>query len=222
MDFHYRYNYDSMSDKEIVNMIITPPHNEEAAIYLVDKRYSPLLRKIYFRLTSDSFWYDDCVDELIIHLRGKEINWQPLASFEWRSTFGGWLKKTVWNNFKETLDKLIEKEGRTTSIDEENPEKPKIQLADGDQDDDERRHLKVLVMEGIRMLEDEDQRFVMLRRLEGYSSKETAILLQMRWERHGIKKYNNKNELVIPDHAYVNVRVQRAKDNLKSIIPNIK
>ena len=62
----------------------------------------------------------------------------------------------------------------------------------------------------------------MLRRLEGYNSKEIAVLLQMRWEKHGIIKYNNKDELVIPDDAYVNVRVQRAKDNLKKIIPNIK
>ena len=151
MDLQYRLNYDSMTDKEIVDMIITPPHNEEAAYYLFDKRYAPLLKKTYNKLTRDFFWYDDCVEELIIHLRGKEMNWQPLASFQWRSKLGSWLTKTVWNNFKDTLGKLIENGGRSTSIDKDEPDKPQKQMAEGDvKEEENRRHIKVIVLEDIR------------------------------------------------------------------------
>ena len=73
-------------------------------------------------------------------------------------------------------------------------------------------------MEAIGQLKDDDQRFVILKRLQGYNSKEIAVLLQKKWQKHGIKKYNNKKELVVPDAAYVDVRTQRAKENLRIII----
>ena len=38
------------------------------------------------------------------------------------------------------------------------------------------------------------------------------------WAKHGIKKYDNKGNVVIPTSGYVDVRNQRAKENLKEII----
>ena len=73
-------------------------------------------------------------------------------------------------------------------------------------------------MEAISLLKDADQKFVMIKRLQGYNSKEIAILLQKRWAKHGIVKYNNKKQIVVPDAAYVDVRTQRAKENLLKII----
>jgi hypothetical protein len=78
-----------------------------------------------------------------------------------------------------------------------------------------------MLLEAIGQLKDEDQRFVILKRLQGYNSKEIAVLLQKRWKKHGIIKYNHKNELVVPDAAYVDVRTQRAKENLKIILINL-
>ncbi len=77
-----------------------------------------------------------------------------------------------------------------------------------------------MLMEAIGKLKDDDQRFVMLKRLEGYKSKEIADMLQMKWQKYGIKKYNNKNELVVPDAGYVDVHTQRAKAILKIIMSN--
>lgn len=222
MEFQYRFNYNDLSDKQIVDKILAQPHNEEAAAYLLHNRYDPLLQKVYKRLTEDASWFDDCVDELFMHLKGKDSTWHTLASFEWRSSFGSWLKGVAKNKFLEVLLKLIENGGFNVSIDSDDPEKPKVQLPDGGEESFERRQRKVVLMEAIGQLKDDDQRFVILKRLQGYNSKEIAILLQKKWQKYGIKKYNNKRELVVPDAAYVDVRTQRAKENLKKIIVEIK
>lgn len=227
MAFKSRTAYKDLTDKEIVEMILAIPHNEEAAAFLLYNRYDPLLHKIYRDITREIYWFDDCVVELFIHLKGKDCNWQPVASFEWRSTFGCWLKKVARQKFLETLPKLIENNGNNLSIDDDDPEKPKVQLPNGGEEEYERRQRKVMLMEAIGLLKDEDQRFVILKRLEGYNSEETALLLQKKWQKLGIKKYghkkgSNEKELVIPSAAYVNVHIQRAKDNLRKLIIEIK
>lgn len=226
MKFQYRFNYKDLSDKQLVDKILEVPHNEEAAAYLLHDRYSNLLHSVYNKVLLDLFnkavhtdyWYDDCENELFMHLRSKDRSWHPLATFEWRSTFGCWLRGVSRNKFLEVLPKLIENSGSNLSIDSDASGKPKVQIPDGGEDSYERRQRKVLLMEAIGQLEDDDQRFVILKRLQGYCSKEIATLLQKRWQKHGIKKYNNKKELVIPDAAYVDVRTQRAKENLRIII----
>lgn len=220
MEFQYRYDYSKLSDKQIVGKILAEPHDEEAAAYLLHDRYAPLIHKLYRRLTTDDTWFDDCVDELFIHLRGNDSTWRILANFEWRSSFGYWLRKIVYSKFRDVLPKLIENGGRNVSIDNNDPQQPPVQLPDGGRESFERRLRKVMLMEAIGKLKDDDQRFVMLKRLEGYKSKEIADMLQMKWQKYGIKKYNNKNELVVPDAGYVDVHTQRAKAILRIIMSN--
>lgn len=95
-----------------------------------------------------------------------------------------------------------------------------MQLPDGGKETYERRMNKVMLMEAIGKLKDEDQRFAILKRLEGYKSKEIADMLKIKWQKYGIVKYNNDNEVVVPDEGYVNVHVQRAKKELKIIMSN--
>jgi len=218
VDMEMNIKYKKLSDKQLVIKIITPPHEDDAAAYLLRDRYNPLLHKIYKRITNDFSWYDDCVQELFIHLKGKNCDWHSLATFEWRSTFGCWLSGVAKNKFQETLPKLIENRVKLVSIDDDNPEIPKVQLPDAGEEDYERRQLKAILLEAISLLKDDDQRFVALKRLQGYNSREIAELLFKKWKKHDIKKYNNRKELVIPDSGYVDVRMQRAKENLKLII----
>lgn len=214
MEFPYRFKYKDLSDKQIVKKILAEPHNEEAAAYLLHDRYAPLLHKIYHRFTIEDTWFDDCIDELFMHLKGKDCSWRILANFEWRSTLGYWLEKIAYSKFREVLPKLIGNGGRNVSIDNDATGKPKLQILGGDEDSYERRLRKVLLMEAIGLLKDDDQRFVILKRLQGYNSKEIAKLLQKKWEKHGIKKYNNKKEIVIPDATYVDGCTQHAKNSL--------
>lgn len=220
MIFQYKLDYSNLSDRQIVARILTEPHDEEAAAYLLHDRYIPLLRNLFNYYTKEDTWFEDCVDELFVHLRGKDCSWNNLASFEWRGTLGCWLKGVARSKFREFLSHMIENCGRNLSIDSGTPEKPSVQLPDGGEESFERHQRKVMLMEAIGKLEEDDLRFVILKRLEGYRSKEIADMLRMKWQKHGIKRYNNKKELVVPDAGYVNVHIQRAKIILKTIMSN--
>lgn len=226
MEHTYRIAYKELTDKQIVEKVLALPHNEEAAVFLLYNRYSLLLHKVYRNLTRETFWFDDCVDELFIHLKGEDCTWKTLASFEWRSTFGCWLKCVARHKFQEVLLRLIENGGKNTSLDDEvtimhsivDLDKNTPQIHDGGDEYYERQLRKIMLMEAIGQLKDDDQRFVILKRLEGYNSNEIAILLQMKWHALGIRKYNSKKEPVVPDAAYVDVRTQRAKAILRILI----
>lgn len=225
MELIFKHKYIDLTDKEIVSKIITLPYNDEAATYLLYDRYSPKFRKLCKDIYNNLDWYDDCMDDLFDYLKGKELDWNKLRTFEWRCQFSTWIDTTARHRFIEIKPYLIGKIENPLSIngngnDDENSHT--VQLPDGGVEEYEERERKIILMEAISLLQDEDQRFVIIKRLQGYNSKEIAILLQKRWAKHGIVKYNNKKQVVIPDAAYVDVRTQRAKENLKNIITKLK
>ena len=220
MEFHQ--NYEGYTDRELVELAIQPPTgkkpNEEGVAFLLNDRYDPLLHKLYLEIYGKRHnLYGDCLDDLFIYLKSGEPVWRKLINIEWRSAFGTWLCVTARHRFVEIKPYLIGKCPNTLSIDGEKEDNP-VQLPDYGVEEYEDKERKVILMEAISLLKDEDQRFVMIKRLQGYNSKEIALLLQKRWAKHGIVKYNNKKLAVIPDVAYVDVRTQRAKDNLRKII----
>lgn len=222
LDFHH--NYEGYTDRELVEFVTQPPSdkkkNEEGVAFLLYNRYDPLLHKLYLEIYGKRHdLYGDCLDDLFIYLKSGEPVWRKLINLEWRSSFGTWLGITARHRFVEIKPVLIGKCPNSLSIDGEKEDKP-IQLPDNGVEEYEDKERKVILMEAISMLKDVDQKFVMIKRLQGYNSKEIAILLQKRWAKHGIVKYNNKKQIVVPDAAYVDVRTQRAKDNLQKIINN--
>lgn len=238
MEFHQ--NYEGYTDKELVELAIplgsaacnkqeTPTDmtpNEEGVAFLLYNRYDPLLHKLYLEIYGKQYdLYGDCLNDLFIYLKSGEPVWRKLRNLEWRSSFGTWLGVTARHRFVEIKPILIGKCPNALSIDgdtstalsagkEGNP----VQLPDNGIEEYEEKERKVILMEAISLLKDADQKFVMIKRLQGYNSKEIAILLQKRWAKHGIVKYNNKKQVVVPDAAYVDVRTQRAKENLQKII----
>lgn len=215
MQLPFAHIYKQLSDKEIVDKVVTAPYNEEAAVYLLFDRYNPLLVKIYRRVFDNSpDWYDDCCDDLFAYLKGNKMDWSRLRSFQWRCQFSSWIKSTAGNRFLEIKPYLIGKIPFLVSIDDEaHP----VQLPDNGEEDYERVQLKILLLEAIRELEDSDQKFVVVKRLEGYNSQEIAELLKKAWEKHGVKRIDKGHE-VIPSAAYVDVKISRAKVNLKEIL----
>lgn len=214
--------YNVFSNEELIEKIVNEPHNEEAAVYLLYVRFNNAIYSVYksfFNEKSkfDEALYDHCLEELFLLLRGKNGDWKALSSLNDISAFTSWIKKVSQRKFNEIIPKLIEIDRRSVSIDDETSDKPTIQIKD-DSIDEERRLRRVMLLEAITQLKDEDQKFVVIKRLQGYDSREIAILLQKRWEKYGIVKYNNKKEPVIPDASYVDVRMQRAKVNLKKIL----
>ena len=111
---------------------------------------------------------------------------------------------------------LIGKIKNTISIDDDEDKEP-IQLPDNGSEEYEKRKRKIILMEAIGLLKEPDQKFVILKRLQGYNSKEIAEMMKQSWDRHGIQKYDVNGNVVTPTPGYVDVRTQRTKDNLRKI-----
>lgn len=223
MELYFHKKYKDCSDEEIVSSILLKPHDEEAAVYLLYNRYAPLLRNVYRRIyENDNSWYGDCINDLYLFLQGNDKEWGKLKTFEWRSGFATWLSRTAYNRFLEQKNRLMGKIRGTISIDDGHGNKATMQIPCENEQEYDRRERNILLLEAVGMLKDADQKFVILKRLQGYNSKEIALLMQKRWEKHGIVKYNKKKQIVVPDAAYVDVRTQRAKDNLAIILKNIR
>lgn len=211
--------YKDKDDKEIVLLITNEKkHDEEAATYLLWGRYDPLLKSVYQYFFDKRYWYDYAVETLFMYLRGDDGQWVRLSSFEWRSTLGYWLKRVSYRLFLDLWEKLIDNGEIVVSRDDDDPESAPIQIADPDIDVNLR---KAELMEAVSQLEDIDQRFVVIKRLQGYSSKEIAILMRKMWKRRGIVRYDNQGKVIIPTYGFVDVRMQRAKEELKKIIGSI-
>lgn len=207
MELKFKHKYTHLSDKEIVSKIIAEPYNEEAAIYLIYDRYAPLCKSVCIKTLGGVDKLDQLQSELFILLKSKKQDWHALRSFQWRSSFGRWLSITTYNLSLELRKILIENEGQNISIDKgwhEDDEKPKtINIPVDEEEQRERRYRMVLLQEAINMLDNPDQKFVVINRLHGYSSKEVATMLQTFWDNNNIVRYNNKKEVVVPNSGYI-------------------
>lgn len=213
-----RYRYMALSDRELVNAITNTPPDEDAAVYLLFERYTPKFKKLYLGIYPDMSWYDDCMHDLFTYMKGKKLDWNPLRSFQWRCHFSTWIGQVARNRFIEIKPYLIGKIGIPLSIDDNENGKATIQIPDEYLEDYERRERKVLLLEAIGLLKDKNQKFVILKTLQGYNSNEIAEMLTQKWQMEGIKKYDKQGRLVIPTPGYVDVNRQRAKEQLKNII----
>ena len=204
-----RPNYKVLTDKELVGLINAIPHNEEAAYYIIYDKYRGLLFSIYqYYFGKSSFWFDDCMHELFLSLRGAKGDWSSFVNFEWRAQLSTWLTKIAKNKFLEVYNKV--KPGGYPGEDKGNGPKDPI--------DNGRAILRIELMEAISKLDDENQKFCVLKHLEGYDHREIADMLKQKWDKEGTIVYNKKKEIVIPSEGYVNVRIQRAKEELRELM----
>lgn len=221
MELSFKDKYKKLSDKEIVNLIIAEPYNEEAATYLIYDRYEPLCISICLKTLDGVSRLDELQSELFMLLKGKNRDWHALRSFGWRSTLGRWLSITAYNLSLELRRQLIENDGKNTSIDNEqtdDEDKPHtIDIPVDEEKQQERRYNMIVLNEAIQMLENPDQRFVVKKRLQGYSSKVVADMLQAHWDANGIVRYNNKKQIVEPDSGYIDNLFKRGYDKVTEI-----
>ena len=218
MELKFHDNYKEYDDRDLVNKIITKPYNEEAAAYLIYNRYNPLLSKLYRdTFQKDTSWYEHCLGDLFEYLKGKNQEWNKLRTFQWRCKLGPWLGKTARNRFVEIKSALIGKENIIISIDVDDEGKAPVQLSDDDIEEYDIIQRRIILMEAIGKLTDLDQKFVVLKRLQGYNSREIAELMKKMWNKKGIVRID-KGKRVIPSAGYVDVRMQRAKEELKRLI----
>lgn len=213
------YNYAGMTDEELISLVTHEPHNEEAAIFLLYERYKPLMLALSVSILGDNTLYEDLITSVYMALKGKGGDWAPLAAFRGESRFACWIKTVTKHAAQKYFHTMIENRADTDHLDVEDEDgNPIIVLPDAGNEEYERRQRKILLLEAINELKNPDDRFCVIKHLEGYDSKEIAQFLQIKWDKEGIKRYNNKGELVVPSHAYVDVRFARAKAELKKIM----
>lgn len=219
MELKFKDRYKDLSDKEIVDKIITKPYDEEGAVFLIYDRYEPVCISTCLKSFGGLSRLDELQSELYILLKGSKLDWSPLRSFKWRSKFGTWFKIITYNHSIKLRKKLIENDGKNTSLDSgkaNNNQNPKpIDVPVDEEKNHERAYRKLLLNEVINKLENNDQKFVVKNRLDGYSSKEVASMLDQYWKQNNIVKYNNKKEIIIPDSGYIDNIFKRGYDIVK-------
>lgn len=217
MNKKYNERYYSMSDAELIDRILTKPSDSIAADFLILEKYNPLLWEIYKDVFGEGKfdYFDDCKSELKIYLMGKDLCWKKLAGIEYKECISTWLGTTAKRHFRATKSKLIDISSYASSIDAEEPEKPKIQIPVDIETLYDDQESMAIVNEAITTLK-ENERFCILMDMKGYAHKEIAEMLRIKWEREGIKKKSNKKgiDCVIPDSGNVNVYIQRAKKKI--------
>lgn len=225
MELKNKNRFIHLSDKEVVDMIITEPYNEEAAIYLIYDRYVPLCVTVCKQTLGGLDSLDELQSELFMLLKGKRQDWNALRTFQWKSTFGYWLRRIAYNLSLELRQQLIENDGKNTSLDsgwQHEGEIPKqIEIPVDEEGLRERHYRMLLLQEAINMLDNPDQRFVVIKRLHGYSSKQVATMLQDYWDKQQIVRYNTRQELLIPDSGYIDNLFKRGYDKVKLIFNSL-
>jgi len=219
--------YKDLDDLSLLGKIINEG-NEEAAVHLLYARYYPLFLSLCKDVLNENYCYLNTVlSEYYLYLKGADSDWNKLRTFGGKCHFANWFKCVSRRFFIDYKKNVIDKgnagfslyvkgsEKPMTNPDDDEEPDPEPQIPEGGEEEYERHMRHVKLMEAIRELKNPDQRFVILKYLEGYSSKETANLLQVKWTKTG-ETHIEKD--VKPTEGYVNVLRQRAKEELQKIL----
>lgn len=203
-----------MTDKEIVDLIIAG--NEEAMLYLLYDRYENDLKFYAWRYYDSLVYLEDLINYLYIQFKGKNGDWQPLKSFQWKCKFRTWFCSVASHLFLEKRDELIGLGGKDGSKGTDGGDKPLPEP----KPEPENQKL-VMLMEAINRLENDDYRFILIKELEGYNHKEIAeMMVAKRKKEKKVTFY--KGKIVVPDAHYVDMNKARAIREVKAIVEQIK
>lgn len=203
-----------MGDKELVDLIVAG--NEEAMLYMLYNRYVGDLKFYTWKFYGSLIYLEELINCLYIQLKGNNADWQPLKSFQWKSSFRTWFCRVASHLFFSKRDELIDSDTQKYSI-EENREK--MQLAETEQEPTNNK--LVMLMEAINKLKNDEYRLILLKELEGYNHKEIAeMIVEKRKKENKITTY--KGKVVVPDAHYVDMNKARALKEVKGIVEQIK
>lgn len=207
-------SYKNMTDKEIVDLIIAG--NEEAMLYLLYDRYENDLKFYAWRYYDSLVYLEDLINYLYIQFKGKNGDWQPLKSFQWKCKFRTWFCSVASHLFLEKRDELIGLGGKDGSKGTDGGDKP---LPEPNPEPENQK--LVMLMEAINRLENDDYRFILIKELEGYNHKEIAeMMVAKRKKENKVTFY--KGKIVVPDAHYVDMNKARAIREVKAIVEQIK
>lgn len=212
MTLHESYN--DMTDREIVDLIIAG--NEEAMLYLLYDRYEDDLKFYAWRYYDSLAYLEDLTNYLYMQFKGKNGDWQPLKSFQWKCKFRTWFCSVASHLFLNKRDELIGLGEKGDSIGTDDEEHVLLEP-----EPEPANEKLVMLMEAINRLKNDDYRFILIKELEGYNHKEIAEMMVAKRKTEG-KVTFYKGEIVVPDARYVDMNKARALKEVKAIVGQIK
>lgn len=168
--------YDSYSERDLVEAILSG--NEEAAIYLIYKKYYRDLRYLCRDYCGSEEYLDDLFHEVYLLLKGKNGDWHPLSTWSGMATFRTWLNKTVQNYLLNNRDYLIGLREKKLYSEKEDDEDP-VEKVESHYPSIEENMQKVLLLEAINKLKNQDQKLIILKELQGYNHTEIAQMVNI-------------------------------------------
>lgn len=207
--------YDSYSERGLIDTILSG--NEEAAIYLIYNRYYRDLRYLCKDYCGSYEFLDDVLQEVYLLLKGKNGDWHPLSTWTGMASFRTWLNHAVQNYFCSNRDYLIGlREKKLYSEKEDDPDP--VEKVESRYPSIEENMQKVLLLEAINKLKNQDQKLVILKELQGYSHDEIAAILNRVRREEGRIKIDKNGIEILADAAAVDVLKQRAVAQLKETL----
>ena len=204
--------YKSLSDEQLIAAIRSG--NEEAAIFLIYNRYYSDLRYLCFNIYNSHDYIDDLCHELYILLKGSNADWAPLASWQGVSSFRTWLNRVARRHFLKNRARLIGfRETKLYSANEGDPDP--VERVPSKAISAEDRMARVMLVEAIGRLKNEEQRLVIIKELQGYSHAEIAQMLNQRRLAQNLVKQRKDGTVILVTAEAVDVLKQRAVQNLK-------
>lgn len=171
------HRYKDMPDEYILQEISMGRHAGEALFYLLFGRYADMLEIIYSQQSLTLMDFDDFMLELDIRMFKDECRAATHFKSE-KASFKTYLS-TIARNL---LYDLREKELPTLDI---------SALWDTFQDNDDGEEV-IWLMEAINTYHNKDSRYVLLKTIEGYKSKEIAAMLTSRRHEEGTLKQDEE------------------------------
>lgn len=219
MEIAYHQPYQEYDDHKLIDLVFSG--NDEAMLFLLFKRYLPLLKKLCRRYYGDLFYLEQLQVDLLIHLKSND--WHAIRNFGWRSGFGTWLGTVAGNLFIKKMPELIGIDKFPVSIGNDGDE-GEIDIPAPELPHENDIHM-IMLIEAIQRLEDRDQRFILLREFDGYSPKEIAVQLEnyrRKENRLKTRQVDGCAEEIIPTAEYVHMLKGRAKDNIRIILDELR
>lgn len=217
--------YHRKNDKELIMRIIN--HNDMQALnYLFYERYDYNLRYLAYRYCHTLNYYEDMIAELCLKLLGSNGDWKPLKNFQWRSSFKTYLCKIASNCFDEFRKKNIEikdfaPQNTQNSTDANGNTVYAINGKISKQSSLSLDERKIVLLEAIRRMDNEEHKLIMTKMLEGYKPREIADMLNLARERKGITRIY-KNKEVIITAKYIHMMKPKVIATVKTIIKQIE
>ena len=201
--------YSLLSDKEIVDQILSG--NEEAMMYLLFDRLAKDIRFFAYKIFGTLDFIDDLTTDLYLYLKGTNLDWELLKSFQFKSSLRTWMSSIISRFFIKKRKEMLATEVLESTID------TAITIYLDDQTQITRDSRLAIVLEAINQMKNEEQRLILIKELEGYNHTEIAQMIAEKRKCEGVRKTYKGHEVVI-DARFVNIQKQHAVEQLKKIL----